>query len=912
MRSHFRLAVFSAIAVMATSCSDVPMGSEPVPVIGKGQIGLAPIFTPAAAVAYQQLAAFGVEVTSVHVRLVAPDGSTRDSTIAFPIGTSELEIALPVPLRTAGQTFRADLELLNSDGIVLFTGSQQVVAQVANGLGGGAPSPIQISYTGPGAAAKTVTVSPATSGIPSGGTLPVTASAQDASGAQLSNLLVRWTTSDATLATVTSTGNAAATVTSTGKRGAFTISAITPLGLTGSATLTVVPTPAKIVVISGGGQTGVAGSTVAQPLVVEVQSVDNLPVASAPVTFRAVTAGSVSTASATADANGRASTTLTLGQDAGPYQFEVTSGSATPTVVTAIATAAPAANISFLAGNSQTGVVGTTLPQPLVVRVTNRFGAPVGGATVNWSNGSGGGTPASASSLTASDGTASTTYRLGTHAQVEAVRVSLPGVTPAAEVSFSLTAIADAPASITGTGDGQHAPAGTALASPLVVSVVDQYGNPTPGLKVAWTVAAGSIATATFTPTTGVTDVGGHSPSIVTLGSVPGPLTVTATVGTLSIHFLATADQGSGPTGPGTLSGFVFNGVNNTPVSGATVTVSANNQTVATATTNANGSFTTSVLPAGTYSATVTANGFTSVVISSVTVNGNTQAPQVPLVPQSTQPGSIAGKVLDATNNQALSVPATLELRAGVNSTTGVPLQTVTTSQGAYTFSNVSAGTYTIVAKAPGYADATKTGISVGGSTTTNQDIPVSPVGLAGNVRIVLTWFSQPGDLDSHLFGPDGNGGRFHVYYSTKGSCTTAPFACLDLDDVDGNGPETVTITQQLPGPYRYVVHHYSGSPGLSLSGGRVDVYINNALAQTFSVPTGNGVYWTVFELNGTIITPINTIGNSNSSARIPIGGGISPSRIPTSGSGSGSARDDVARVVDDVRIHPKRSSGPR
>ncbi|MEO5873115.1 MAG: carboxypeptidase regulatory-like domain-containing protein [Gemmatimonadaceae bacterium] len=882
-----------------------------MPAIGKGQIGLAPVFTPTASLAYQQLAAFGVEVTSVHVRLVAPDGSTRDTSVAFPIGMNQLEVALSVPLRTAGQTFRADLELLNSDGVVLFSGSQQVVAQVANGLDGSTPASVQISYTGPGAGAKTVKVSPAASGIPSGGTLSVTAAAQDASGAQLSNLLVRWTTSDATLATVTPTSNFAATVTSTGKRGAFTVSAITPLNLTGSATLTVVPTPAKIVVISGGGQTGVAGAIVAQPLIVEVQSVDNLPVANAPVTFRPVTAGSVGTASATTDAAGRASTSLTLGQDAGPYQFEVTSSPATPTLVTATAAAAPAANIAFLAGNSQTGVVGTTLPQPVVVRVTNRFGAPVGGATVNWSTSGGGGTPATASSITASDGTASTTYRLGTHAQVEALRASLPGSTPPAEVTFSLTALADVPASITGSGDGQRAPAGTALPSPLVVNVVDQYGNPTPGVKVVWAVASGSTATATFTPTSGVTDVGGHAPSIVTLGSATGPLTITATVGTLSIHFLATADPGSNPTGPGTLSGFVFDAVSGGPLSGATVTVLQGSQAVATVTTNANGNFTTAQLPAGSYGVSITAAGYTTVIITTMTVNGNTQAPAAPMVPQSTQQGSIAGTVLDATNNQPVTPTVTLELRAGVNTTTGTPIQTVTTSQSSYTFSNVAAGTYTIVAKAPGYADATKTGISVGGSTTSSQNIFISPVGVAGNVRIVLTWRTSPRDLDSYLTGPLAGGGRFLVAYYQQGDCSAAPFACLDIDVTGGSGPETITISQQLPGIYRYSVNNYSQSPNIDVSGARVDVYINNALAQSFSVPQGNGLTWTVFELNGTIITPINTISSNPTLSRIPVGAGVSAARIP-SGEPAAGSHDDITRITEGRARHPKRASGPR
>ncbi|MCU1677087.1 MAG: hypothetical protein JWM93_1845, partial [Frankiales bacterium] len=649
-------------------------------------------------------------------------------------------------------------------------------------------------------------------------------------------------------------------------------------------------------------------------LVVEVQASDNAPVANAPITFRAVTAGgAVATVAATTDASGRASTTLTLGQDAGVYQFEVASGTAVPTTVSATATPAPAAKISFLSGNFQSGVVGATLPQPVVVRVVNAFGVPVGGAVVTWTTTAGGGSPAATTSTTAADGTASTTYKLGTHAQIEALQASLPGVAaPAGAISFSLTSVADVPVSISGTGGAQHAPAGTALPNPLTVSIADQYGNPVPGFKIAWTVAAGSTGSATLTPSTSATDVGGHASTVVTLGSTPGQLTVTATAGALTQNFTATADVGTTPTGPGTLNGFVFDAVSGAALSGASVTVFSGSQSVATATTNANGNFSTALLPAGNYSAVITAQGFTTVTITAVVLNGNTQAPAAPLVPQSTQTGSIAGVVFDATNNQPVSPTVTLELRAGVNTTTGTPLQTTTTSRSSYTFSNVAAGTYTIVAKTPGYADATKTGVSVGGSTTSNQNIFISPVGVAGGVRIVLTWRSTPSDLDSYLTGPLAGGSRFLVAYFSAGDCTATPFACLDNDVTTGNGPETITITQQLPGVYRYAVHNFSGFPNIDVSGARVDVYINNALAQSFSVPTGSGRYWTVFELNGTVITPINTISNTQITARIPVGGGISAARLPTSAAGSAGAHDDIARITEARSKHPKRGAGPR
>jgi hypothetical protein len=528
---------------------------------------------------------------------------------------------------------------------------------------------------------------------------------------------------------------------------------------------------------------------------------------------------------------------------------------------------------------------------------------------VKWTTDAGGGTPTAASSTTAADGTATNTYKLGTHAQIEFLTASLPGVAaPDGEVTFALSAMAGAPASISGSGSGQHASAGSALPNPLVAIIADQYGNPISGYKVVWEVAEGSVGSATFTPSTSETDVGGRASTVATLGTQPGPLTITATAGTQVQNYVETADVSSGPTSPGTLSGFVFDAVSGSPIFGASVTVFSGSEPVATARTNGSGNFTTGQLPAGNYHVTITASEYTTVTITTLTVNGNTQAPAAPLVPESTQPGSIAGIVFDATNNQPLTPTVTLELRAGVNTTTGPAIQTVTTTQGSsYFFAEVSAGTYTIVAKAPGYADATKTGISVGGSTTSNQNIFISPVGVAGNVRIVLTWRASPRDLDSYLTGPDAVGGRFLVSYYSTGNCQAAPFACLDNDVTGGNGPETITITQQLPGVYRYSVNNYSRSPDLSVSGARVDVYIDNALAQSFSVPSGSGLTWTVFELNGRIITPINTIGNqSPATARIPVGGGVSASRSPT---GAARARDDTSLITQGSSTHPKRGA---
>ena len=102
MRGLVRPVALALVAVLAIGCTEVP--STPG-ASGTGQVALASSFSRSATDAYNALAAFGLEVTNVHVRLTAPDGSTRDTTLAFPIGTDTLrsiegdKVAVPGDLK---------------------------------------------------------------------------------------------------------------------------------------------------------------------------------------------------------------------------------------------------------------------------------------------------------------------------------------------------------------------------------------------------------------------------------------------------------------------------------------------------------------------------------------------------------------------------------------------------------------------------------------------------------------------------------------------------------------------------------------------------------------------------------------------------------------------------------------------
>ena len=64
---------------------------------------------------------------------------------------------------------------------------------------------------------------------------------------------------------------------------------------------------------------------------------------------------------------------------------------------------------------------------------------------------------------------------------------------------------------------------------------------------------------------------------------------------------------------------------------------------------------------------------------------------------------------------------------------------------------------------------------------------------LTGEDRVILTWAEQPRDLDMHLFICN----RCEVYYSAR-NCENVN---LDIDVTSGNGPETMTLTSQMPAP---------------------------------------------------------------------------------------------------------------
>lgn len=191
-----------------------------------------------------------------------------------------------------------------------------------------------------------------------------------------------------------------------------------------------------------------------------------------------------------------------------------------------------AAKIAALAGDGQSGVVGSALPDELVVRVTDSKDRPVEGQQVSFTVTAGGGTVVPASATTNSDGRASARWSLGPTAGSQTVVAKAVGSGAPANLSvtFTATALASAPAKLEKVaGDGQTATAGSPVQTPPAVKVTDAQGNPLAGVPVTFVVTQGG---GSINPTAPVPTGSGGVAALTswTLGTTAGPNQLTATI----------------------------------------------------------------------------------------------------------------------------------------------------------------------------------------------------------------------------------------------------------------------------------------------------------------------------------------------------------------------------------------------
>ncbi len=326
--------------------------------------------------------------------------------------------------------------------------------------------------------------------------------------------------------------------------GTNTLTATAP-GLTGSPvtfTATGAPgAPAHLTKFSGDGLTGQVGTTLSTPHTVLVTDANGNPVPNVTVSWAAASGGgSVNPTTSQTDVNGHASTIRTLGAAPGTETTTAAAAGLTPVTFTITATVAGATQMTLNGGDRQTGVVGTTLPTALSVRVADQFNNPVAGVQISWSVVDGGGSVSPAISTSNPSGIASTGWTLGTRmtttdstqvVQATGVgsAVNFTGFTVPGPVSASQTTVVAAPGTISASTGSS--------ASTITVTARDQYGNVIRGKTVV--LAATGNSNALVQPSPDTTTASGVASGTLS-STVAQAKTVSATVAGTAITQQAT------------------------------------------------------------------------------------------------------------------------------------------------------------------------------------------------------------------------------------------------------------------------------------------------------------------------------------------------------------------------------------
>jgi uncharacterized protein YjdB len=303
-----------------------------------------------------------------------------------------------------------------------------------------------------------VSVTPGTGTVTVGQTLQLTATPQDANGAALSGRTVTWSSSNTSLATVSSSGLVSAL-----GAGSVTITA-TSEGKSGTSALTLVaaPVPVASVTVSPGTANVIVGQTV--QLTATTKDANNNV-----LTGRTITWSSSSTSIATVSSAG-----LVSGMAAGTATITATSegksGTSTITV-----TVMPVATVTITPTPASVNV-GQTVQLTATLKDAN--GATLTGRTVTWSSSSTG---------------IATVSSTGLVTGVAAGSVTITATSEGKSGTASVTVVLPPVATVTVTPSTQTIAVGQT--AQFTATLKDANGNVLTGRTVTWSSSSTGIAT---------------------------------------------------------------------------------------------------------------------------------------------------------------------------------------------------------------------------------------------------------------------------------------------------------------------------------------------------------------------------------------------------------------------------------
>ncbi|MCK8085260.1 tandem-95 repeat protein [Vibrio sp. 1CM8B] len=226
---------------------------------------------------------------------------------------------------------------------------------------------------------------------------------------------------------------------------------------------------------------------------------------------------------------------------------------------------------------------------------------------------------------------------------------------------------------------------------------------------------------------------------------------------------------------------------------------------------------------------------------------------------------TVTGTVLDAETSSPVSgAEVTLTDSAGNSYTT------VTDDSGNYsvTGSVVDQGTVTIEQE----GSITSSFLVPAGEDVNGGVTAISEVLEETDMRIVVTWGESPRDMDNHLWLYDTENGNEldHIYYRDMShDLGEGNVVQQDVDDVNGHGPETITIPNYQDADMHYSVHNYTNRSWDvdGVEDVQVQVFVGDTLVETFSPDLSDnpsGDHWHVFDIVNGIIVPSQDVGTQN------------------------------------------------
>ena len=429
--------------------------------------------------------------------------------------------------------------------------------------------------------------------------------------------------------------------------------------------------PGEIEVLAGNGQSGEVGGSLPESLVVRVTDNKDRPVEGQPVVF-ALTGnltGQLLPDTVLTDAAGRAASRWKLGTEAGTQQAMArVLGAPVSLSATFSATADPAAPdlLSLVGGNNQAGQIGDVLPESLEVALTDTYGNPIAGASIQWTaqNGS----LSSNAVTTGSNGRAAVQWQLSIVPGTQHATAAFAGVA-GSPVSFTASAtVGPPPRLVIYTQPSDTVSSGTPFPQQPMLQVEDNLGTPILQAGIPVTVGISSGGGTLGGTTTRATDAGGQVQfsDLMITGTAGQRTLIFAAAGHTSVISRAIEVISSAPSPslstlavvPGTVvasSGSARGSItvtvrddSNNPVTGATVVLSATgtgNQLTQPGVTDANG------VATGSISSTVSEVKTLSAMVQNVPVS---QTAQLTVTPGPLSPGKStavvpAGKVFQST-----------------------------------------------------------------------------------------------------------------------------------------------------------------------------------------------------------------------------------------------------------------------